>query len=142
MSRLSGLPVCGHNAQAGSAGLSQEISSGHPQSDFLSSSHGSFFWQSQSGKAFLHFEQVFGFTFSHGHAGPVTTGSASGQGVAGAEQGQAAIAGAHEAIPKAITAAAVSFFIVIFTSLWGFFSKKPQKHLKKLILNYVLYSAS
>jgi hypothetical protein len=138
MSRLSGFPVCGHKAHAGWAGLSQLISSGQPQSDF-SSSHGSFFWHSQSGKAFLHFEQVLGFTFSHGHAGPVTTGKLSGHGAVGVEHGQAAIAGAHEAIPKAIAAAAVSFFIIIFTSLWGFFSKKPQKHLKKLILDYVLY---
>ena len=118
--------------------MSQLISSGQPQSA-LSSSHGSFFWQSQSGKAFLHFEQVFGFTFSHGHAGPVTTGKLSGHGVAGVEHGQAAIAGEYEAIAKAIAAAAESFFIVIFYLLVGFFSKKPQKHLKKLILNYVLY---
>ena len=98
MSFLSGLPVCGQTAHAGSAGLSQLISSLHPQSDFFfshgshGSLHGSAFWQSQSGNAFSHLSH-FGVCVQ-GHAGPVTTGngSAQGAGVSGIAQGQAAIA--------------------------------------------------
>ena len=100
MSSLAGLPVPGHTAHAGSAGLSQLISSGQPQSLFLVSQgshfvgHGSAcFLQSQSSNDFLHLSHD-GFGVSHGHAGPVTTGigSAQGAGISGTAQGQAAIA--------------------------------------------------
>ena len=100
MSFLSGLPVPGQTAAAGSAGPSQLISSLQPQSDFCFShgSHGSAFWHSQSGNAFSHLLH-FGALVSQGHAGPVTTGIASSIGQAGpvtvgigCSQGQAAIA--------------------------------------------------
>jgi len=101
MSSLAGLPVPGQTAHAGSAGRSQLISSGHPQSLFFFSqgSHGAAghgstcFLQSHSSNDFLHLSHD-GFGVSHGHAGPVTTGigSAQGAGVAGIAQGQAAIA--------------------------------------------------
>ena len=112
----------GHTAQAGSAGLSQLISSLQPQSFFFyffeGSLQGSAFLQSHSSNVLSHLLHLG--AGSHGQAGPVTTGSASAQGAGvGCAQGQAAIAEVkeHVAIPTAIAAATVSFLIVIFTSL-------------------------